>query len=99
MQNFWPNNFSHQEKDTQIPSAFLYNEHKWFERGVKEATYVGSKHPSLNKGGGLKQNSRIDTDGEMEVAYTCDFLAVSDSSTCPERGTSDAALVSLSILK
>ena len=33
-------------------------------------------------------NSRVDTDVLMEVAYSCNFLAVSDSSTCPEIGTS-----------
>ena len=33
-------------------------------------------------------NSRVDTDVLMEVAYSCNFLAVSDSSTCPDIGTS-----------
>ena len=33
-------------------------------------------------------NSRVDTDVLMEVAYSCNFLAVSDSSTCPDKGTS-----------
>ena len=32
--------------------------------------------------------SRVDTDVLMEVAYSCKFLAVSDSSTCPDIGTS-----------
>ena len=32
--------------------------------------------------------SRVDTDVLMEVAYSCNFLAVSDSSTCPDIGTS-----------
>ena len=32
--------------------------------------------------------SRVDTDVLMEVAYSCNFLAVSDSSTCPGIGTS-----------
>ena len=54
--------------------TFIYNEHGWFERGVKEAIYVGRKHPSLNKGVGLRQNSWVDKDGEMKVAYTCDFF-------------------------
>ena len=36
----------------------------------------------------LQPNSRVDTDVLMEVAYSCNFLAVSDSSTCPEIGTS-----------
>ena len=34
------------------------------------------------------QFSRVDTDVLMEVAYSCNFLAVSDSSTCPDIGTS-----------
>ena len=33
-------------------------------------------------------SSRVDTDVLMEVAYSCNFLAVSDSSTCPDIGTS-----------
>ena len=33
-------------------------------------------------------NSRVDRDVLMEVAYSCNFLAVSDSSTCPDIGTS-----------
>ena len=33
-------------------------------------------------------NSRVDTDVLMEVAYSCNFLAVSDSFTCPDIGTS-----------
>ena len=32
--------------------------------------------------------SRVDTDVLMEVAYSCNFLAVSDSSACPDIGTS-----------
>ena len=32
--------------------------------------------------------SRVDMDVLMEVAYICNFLAVSDSSTCPDIGTS-----------
>ena len=36
----------------------------------------------------IKINSRVDTDVLMEVAYSCNFLAVSDSSTCPDIGTS-----------
>ena len=35
-----------------------------------------------------KPNSRVDTDVLMEVAYSCNFLAVSDSATCPDIGTS-----------
>ena len=35
----------------------------------------------------LKLSSRVDTDVLMEVAYSCNFLAVSDSSTCPDIGT------------
>ena len=35
-----------------------------------------------------KVTSRVDTDVLMEVAYSCNFLAVSDSSTCPDIGTS-----------
>ena len=35
-----------------------------------------------------KADSRVDTDVLMEVAYSCNFLAVSDSSTCPDIGTS-----------
>ena len=30
----------------------------------------------------------VDTDVLMEVAYSCNFLAVSDSSTYPDIGTS-----------
>ena len=37
---------------------------------------------------GIKGYSRVDTDGLMEVAYSCNFFAVSDSSTCPDLGTS-----------
>ena len=33
-------------------------------------------------------HSRVDTDVLMEVGYSCNFLAVSDSSTCPDIGTS-----------
>ena len=36
----------------------------------------------------LLSYSRVDTDVLMEVAYSCNFLAVSDSSTCPDIGTS-----------
>ena len=36
----------------------------------------------------LCAHSRVDTDVLMEVAYSCNFLAVSDSSTCPDIGTS-----------
>ena len=36
----------------------------------------------------LRYLSRVDTDVLMEVAYSCNFLAVSDSSTCPDIGTS-----------
>ena len=36
----------------------------------------------------VSTNSRVDTDVLMEVAYSCNFLAVSDSSTCPDIGTS-----------
>ena len=32
--------------------------------------------------------SRVDTDVLMEIAYSCNFLAVCDSSTCPDIGTS-----------
>ena len=32
-------------------------------------------------------HNRVDTDVLMEVAYSCNFLAVSDSSTCPDIGT------------
>ena len=35
-----------------------------------------------------KHDSRVDTDVLMKVAYSCNFLAVSDSSTCPDIGTS-----------
>ena len=31
-------------------------EHRWFERGVKEAIYVRRENSSLNKGGGLRHN-------------------------------------------
>ena len=33
-------------------------------------------------------HSRVDTDVLMEVAYSFNFFAVSDSSTCPDIGTS-----------
>ena len=36
----------------------------------------------------IRNFSRVDTDVLMEVAYSCNFLAVSDSSTCPDIGTS-----------
>ena len=36
----------------------------------------------------IKSFSRVDTDVLMEVAYSCNFLAVSDSSTCPDIGSS-----------
>ena len=36
----------------------------------------------------VQGNSRVDTDVLMEVAYSCNFLDVSDSSTCPDPGTS-----------
>ena len=36
----------------------------------------------------LGEYSRVDTDVLMEVAYSCNFLAVSDSSTCPDIGPS-----------
>ena len=34
----------------------LDKEHRWYERGVKEAIYVTKEQPSLNKGGGLRHN-------------------------------------------
>ena len=34
----------------------LDREHRWFERGVKEAIYVTAEQPTLNKGGGLRHN-------------------------------------------
>ena len=37
---------------------------------------------------GVFSYSRVDTDVLLEVAYSCNFLAVSDSSTCPDIGTS-----------
>ena len=37
---------------------------------------------------GCITSSRVDRDVLMEVAYSCNFLAVSDSSTCPDIGTS-----------
>ena len=36
----------------------------------------------------IQPYSRVDTDVLMEVSYRCNFLAVSDSSTCPDIGTS-----------
>ena len=36
--------------------VILDREHRWFERGVKEAIYVNSEQPTLNKGGGLRHN-------------------------------------------
>ena len=36
--------------------VILDREHRWFERGVKEAIYTNSEKPSLNKGGGLRHN-------------------------------------------
>ena len=43
---------SFEDKDIII----LDKEHKWFERGVKEAIYVRRENPSLNRGGGLRHN-------------------------------------------
>ena len=43
---------SFEDKDIGI----LDKEHKWFERGVKEAIYVCKENPSLNRGGGLRHN-------------------------------------------
>ena len=31
---------------------FIFIEHKWFERGVKEAIYIQAMNPSLNRDGG-----------------------------------------------
>ena len=45
-------NHTFDNKDVVI----LDRESRWFERGVKEAIYVKSEQPSLNKGGGLRHN-------------------------------------------
>ena len=45
-------------------------------------------HQIFPAGHAYTHNSRVDTDVLMEVAYSCNFLAVSDSSTCPDIGTS-----------
>ena len=41
-----------QDEDVLI----LDKESRWFERGVREAIYVNSENPSLNRGGGLRHN-------------------------------------------
>jgi hypothetical protein len=43
--NFTKHSF--EDKDVLV----LDKEHKWFERGVKEAIYVRREEPSLNRGG------------------------------------------------
>ena len=43
--------------------------------------------PGIEMHKSLIINSRVDIDVLMEVAYSCNFLAVSDSSTCPYIGT------------
>ncbi|XP_072033211.1 uncharacterized protein [Amphiura filiformis] len=45
-------NHSFEDKDVLV----LDREHKWFERGVKEAIHVRREEPSLNRGGGLRHN-------------------------------------------
>ena len=48
----------HNFKDKDV--LILDKESRWFERGVREAIYVSSENPSLNRGGGLRHNlSRI----------------------------------------
>ena len=43
-------NHTFEDKDVKV----LDKEHRWFERGVKEAIYVRREEPSLNRGGGLR---------------------------------------------
>ena len=45
-------NHTFEDKDVKV----LDKEHRWFERGVKEAIYVRREEPSLNRGGGLRHN-------------------------------------------
>ena len=59
--------------------VILDREHRWYERGVKEAIYVNVEQPSLNKGGGLRHN--------LAGAYTSVINKIpkrlsTDSSTC-----------------
>ena len=49
---------------------------------------IAQSHSNCNKSFHSLLNSRVDTVVLMEVAYSCNFLAVSDSSTCPDIGTS-----------
>ena len=42
----------HTFDDSEV--RILDRETNWFQRGVKEACYVTSKNPSLNRGGGLR---------------------------------------------
>ena len=54
-----------------------YKEHKWFERGVKEAIYVRHEEPSLNIGGGLRHNLSRAYDGRQSGKYQDGFLVTS----------------------
>ena len=49
---------------------------------------VNPMHCSVGNVQSVTLYSRVDTDVLMEVGYSCNFLAVSDSSTCPDIGTS-----------
>ena len=42
----------HSFRDDNV--EIICREHSWFERGVKEAIYVKSRNPSLNKHGGVR---------------------------------------------
>ena len=46
------------------------------------------KNPTIDVLKSSTGDSLVDTDVLMEVTYSCNFLAVSDSSTCPDIGTS-----------
>jgi len=73
---------SFDNKDVSV----LDKEHRWYERGVKEAIYVKKEQPSLNKGGGLRHNlagayssviSKIPKKFNSRSSTTCDITTSS----------------------
>ena len=62
---------------------------KWVRVSRLEPHVLSNSNVStFTAGSNVDDISRVDTDVLMEVAYSCNFLAVSDSSTCPDIGTS-----------